>query len=138
MKKNQPATFGLEFSTLNTTTHTLNSWVELPKTEQKLFASIDIRPSLLGKLKNVLYKSSHLGIAVRLADGSTKYYRLVAGNVSTNFLLSPLIESTEQFSLLYKDPALLRKNQVEAISIWAEGGSRDWQNNYQLILKTLN
>lgn len=138
LQKKSSTTFSPEFSTLNTTTHTLNSWVELPKTEQKLFASIDIRPSLLGKIKNVLYKSSHLGIAVRLADGSTKYYRLVAGNVSTNFLLSPLIETAEQFSFLYKDSALLRQNRVEAISIWEEGSRRDWQNNYQLILKTLN
>lgn len=138
LQKNQGKVLAPKLSTLNSGAHDLNAWVALPNTEQKLFASIDIQPSLLGKLKNVIFKSSHLGIAVRLADGSTKYFRLVTGNVSTNFLLSPLIESAEQFSLLYKDPTLLRKNRVEAISIWVEGSSRDWQNTYQLTLKTLN
>jgi len=138
LQKNQGEAAPFKLSTLDTGSYTLNSWVELPNTEQKLFASIDIKSSLLGKLKNIVYKSSHLGIAVRLADGSTKYFRLVAGNVSSNFLLSPLIESTEQFSLLYKDPVSLRKNRVEAISIWVEGSRRDWQNTYQLNIKTLN
>jgi hypothetical protein len=138
LQKNQGDATLFKLSTLDTGTYTLNSWVELPDTEQKLFASIDIKPSLLGKLKNIVYKSSHLGIAVRLADGSTKYFRLVAGNVSSNFLLSPLIESTEQFGLLYKDPVSLRKNRVEAISIWVEGSRRDWQNTYQLNIKTLS
>jgi len=138
LQKNQGEVLALNLSTLNSATHALNAWVDLPNTEQKLFASIDIQHSLLGKLKNIVFKSSHLGIAVRLADGSTKYFRLVAGNVSTNFLLSPLIESTEQFGLLYKDPVLLRKNRVEAISIWVEGSSRDWQKTYQLTLKALN
>lgn len=138
LQKNQGGVLVPELPILNSATYALNTWVELPNTEQKLFASIDIQPSLLGKLKNIVFKSSHLGIAVRLADGSTKYFRLVAGNVSTNFLLSPLIESTEQFSFLYKDSILLHKNRVEAISIWVEGSSRDWQNSYQLTLKTLN
>lgn len=138
LQKNQGEVLAPKLSTLNSGTYALNAWVDLPNTEQKLFAAIDIQHSLLGKLKNIVYKSSHLGIAVRLADGSTKYFRLVAGNVSTNFLLSPLIESTEQFSLLYKDSVLLSKNRVEAISIWAEGSSRDWQNTYQITLKTLN
>jgi len=138
LQKNQGEVLAPNLSTLNSATHALNAWVDLPNTEQKLFASIDIQHSLLGKLKNIVFKSSHLGIAVRLADGSTKYFRLVAGNVSSNFLLSPLIESTEQFGMLYKDSALLSKNRVEAISIWVEGSSRDWQNTYQLNVKTLN
>lgn len=138
LQKNQGEAAPFKLSTLDTGTYTLNSWVELPNTQKMLFASINIQPSLLGKLKNIAYKSSHLGIAVRLADGSTKYFRLVAGNVSSNFLLSPLIESTEQFGLLYKDPVSLRKNRVEAISIWVEGSRRDWQNTYQLNIKTLN
>lgn len=138
LQKNKGEVLSPKLATLNSGSYTLNSWVELPNIQQKLFASIDIKPSLLGKLKNILFKSSHLGIAVRLADGSTKYFRLVAGNVSSNFLLSPLVENTEQFSLLYKDPALLSKNRIEAISIWVEGSTRDWQSTYKLTLKTFH
>jgi hypothetical protein len=121
---------------ISTATYPVIDWVELPRTQQLLYASIDIKPSWLGKLKSMVYKSSPLGIAVRLDDGSVKQFRLIPGNVSSNFLLSPLIENTEEFSQLYGDIQNLKKKRVQAISIWAEGSPRDWQKTYQLTLKS--
>lgn len=136
LQKNTVASVPDPLVNLSATTHPVIDWVELPPTQQLLYASIDIKPSWLGKLKSMFYKSSPLGIALRLEDGSTKQFRLIPGNVSSNFLLSPLIENTQEFNQLYGDVQNLQKKRVQAISIWVEGNPRDWQKTYKLILKT--
>ena len=136
LQKNNSETRPETLVSTSTATYQVIDWVELPRTQQLLYASIDIKPSWLGKLKSMVYKSSPLGIAVRLEDGSIKQFRLIPGNVSSNFLLSPLIENTEEFSQLYSNGENLKKKRVQAISIWVEGSPRDWQNTYKLTLKT--
>ena len=121
---------------ISSSSNMLTSWVDLPKSNDKIFAKIEIEHTLLGKLKNLFFKSSPLGIAVRLQDGTIKYYRLIADIAKSEFLLSPFIENTQEFNLLYQDPGLLKRNQVDAISIWVEGDAKDWQKTYKLKLES--
>ena len=115
----------------------LTHWVDLPELQSKLiFSRMSINLSLLGQLKNILFKPSPLGIGVRLKDGTVKYYRLVARMAQSEFLLSPLIENVNQFELLYQNPQALLGNQVSAFSIWAEGNPRDWQKTYTAVFTT--
>lgn len=119
-----------------TSTQSLTSWVDLPKSNNKIFAKIEIEHTLIGKLKNLFFKTSPLGIAVRLQDGSIKYFRLIADIAKTEFLLSPFISNAKEFNLLYQDPSLLEKNEVLAVSIWVEGHAKDWKNTYKLTLES--
>ena len=115
----------------------LTHWVDLPELQSKLiFSRMNINLSLLGQLKNILFKSSPLGIAVRLKDGTIKYYRFVASMAKSEFLLSPLIENVNQFELLYQNSQGVPGNQVSAFSIWAEGSPRDWQKTYTAVFTT--
>lgn len=127
-----------KIATINTGIHPVNTWIELPISNGNLFANVDIKPSLLGRFKTLFFKSSELGIALRLEDGTIKQYRLIPGIAISNFLISPLIEETAEFGLLYSDPNALTTKRVKAISIWAEGNPRDWQKSYELTLKTIN
>ena len=136
-KNSGEATVG-KISEINSKTYPVNTWIELPTATHNLYASINISPTLLGRIKTLLFKSSELGIAARLEDGSIKQFRLIPGMASSNFLLSPLIEETMEFGLLYTDPKSLEKKRVKAISIWAEGNPRDWQKTYELSLKSIN
>ena len=136
LNKNPAPSAPQALSTLSTNSYPVIDWVELPASKELLYASIDIELSWLGRLKNMVYKTSPLGIGLRLEDGSVKQFRLIPGNVSSNFLLSPLIENTEAFSQLYLTPLGLQQKRVRAISVWVEGNPRDWQKTYQLTLKT--
>lgn len=138
LQKNRSAKTLEKLSHISTNTYPVNTWVELPITVANLYASVDIKPTLIGRMKTLLFKSSELGIAARLEDGSVKQFRLIPGMAVSNFLLSPLIEETAEFGLLYTDPKSLEKKRVKAISIWAEGNPRDWQKTYELSLKLIN
>jgi hypothetical protein len=136
LKKNSaysptPLTFPVSSST-----HQLNEWVELPNLDQPIWAAVDIQQSWIGKIKNLLFKSSPLVISVRLEDGTVKQFRFVAGNFKLPILLSPLIENSQEFKLLYGDIKFLNGKRIKAISIWTDGSQRDWQKTYKLTLTT--
>lgn len=118
-------------------TYEMGKWIEVPKESGKLFASINLQQSWRGKLKNMLYKSSPLEIHVRLQDQSIKHYRLIPGIAQSTFLLSPLIESNQEFYLLYKPTKALNQKHVEAFSITTQGNPKDWERTYQISLESL-
>lgn len=134
-KKSGPSTPGLA-KPVSSSTHQLNDWVSLPLLDQPIWASVDIQQSWIGKIKSLLFKSSPLGISVKLEDDSVKQFRFVAGNFRPPVLLSPLIESTQEFNLLYGDMKSLNNKRIKAISIWADGSYRDWEKTYELTLTT--
>lgn len=136
LKKNLASSPSSTNSNVSRGTHQLSDWVELPNLDQSIWASIDIQQSWIGKIKNLLFKSSPLGISVRLEDGSVKQFRLVAGNFKSPVLLTPLIENSQEFNLLYKDMKSLNGKHIKAISIWVDGSQRDWQKTYELTLTT--
>jgi hypothetical protein len=138
LSKNRGAVTSEKITEISTKAYPVNSWIEIPKTTSNLYARVNIKPTLLGKLKTLLFKSSELGIAARLEDGSVKQFRLIPGMASAHFLLSPLIENTAEFGLLFTDPQSLQKKQVRAISLWAEGNPKDWEKTYELTLETIN
>lgn len=81
--------------------HVLGEQVDIPE-KQLLFAEIELKPTVLGTLTAILFKPQQLQITLKLGNGATKHYRLVANMAKSAFLLSPLIENTGEFSLLYK------------------------------------
>jgi len=85
----------------------------------------------------MFFKPATLWLKIRLADGSEKRFRFIAGMGETAFLLSPLIETTDEFALLYTDQAkVLEKNAVVLLSLHSEGflGNWQWRNTYDLLL----
>jgi hypothetical protein len=135
-KKSIPAHSTIE-TLITRKQYPVNTWVDIPGNQKMLYASIDLKPSLIGRIKNLLYQASPLGIAVQLEDGTKKQFRLVPGIASNRFLLSPFIENAVEFNELYQDPDLgaLKHKRVTAISVWAEGNPRDWENSFELSLK---
>ena len=116
-------------------TLSLNQWVDIPDRSEKIFATIKLEQTWIGKVKNLFYKSSTLVIHLRLQDGSLKQYRLIAGNAESIFLLSPLIENAQEFKFLYQDINALQSRHVSALSISTQGSERDWHSSYQLNLQ---
>jgi hypothetical protein len=100
-----------------------------------LYAQVEVRPSLLGRIASILYKTNRLRMSVTLASGQTRDFRIVSGMASAGFLLSPLVENTEEFAYLFDDPSALREKEVRSIRI--DGDSRLWDRDIQVRLSAI-
>jgi hypothetical protein len=124
----------------NLGSHALGEEVALPESGDPLFANIDIQPTLLGKVWGALYKLPELHIAMRLRDGETKNYRVISNMMRTDFLITPLVQNTEDFVLLRAGGNKYLTDQ-EAMSITISSGDHAElfsNKSYSLRVRKLN
>lgn len=93
-KVEQPGSY--TFNPVNNTTEQLGHEVNLPS-NNLLWATVDIKPTLWGRMMLLLYKPSYIYMEVILHDGTRKKFRLVPGIARAGFLLSPFIHDVEGF-----------------------------------------
>lgn len=82
-----------------------------------IFSEFEIKPSFLGSILAALFKPSQLEITVTLVDGSRKNYRIHSVTAKTGFLISPLIENTPEFTMLYNAQNILSDKTVKSFNI---------------------
>jgi hypothetical protein len=113
------------------------SMVTLPDTNGLVFAEIDLKPTLAGRLLIALFNPPQLRIAVGLRDGTSRSYRVVSRMMTTGFLVSPLVGNTAEFaSLAARSTVPKGDRRAESISIVPSyGGSVFWSDTYTLTLK---
>jgi hypothetical protein len=101
---------------------------------------MEIRPTFLGRLFSAVYKPPELHIAVRVRDGKTMDYRVVSKMLETDFLITPLVRSTEEFVLLGAGGGkYLTENEVRSITISSNDRRRlFWKTSYSLQLRQSN
>ena len=119
---------------LASSVHILGERVPLPVSQRPLFARLEIRPTLFGEAVGFLFKRTHLMIRFELRDGTQREYRLVPGVAASGFLLSPLIETTPEFGLLYGRLPVLHGKDVTAFTVAPVGGEEQWAASYRLVL----
>jgi hypothetical protein len=96
-----------------------------------VFAQIALRQSLIGRISSLLYKPKLLYISLELADGSKRSYRIPSGLAGAGFLLSPVIEKTREFALLFGDRGFLSEKEVKSFEVDTPGmGRLFWQDDY--------
>ena len=95
----------------------LRRWVSLPITNHLLYTQIEIHPSLMGKILGLLYKTPPLTITIKLANGSERTYRFIAGMAESGFILSPFVENTDDFAKLYGTSSDLQSNRIQKMNI---------------------
>ncbi|MBA2657456.1 MAG: hypothetical protein H0U70_10835 [Tatlockia sp.] len=118
--------------------HHLGEQVIVPNANQALFVELEISSTYFGKIINFLFKINELTINLLLNDGSKRQYRLIASMANSGFLLSPLIESTQEFALLYGEPLYLDIKKVQSFIInTKQSRFRHWHSNYHLRFKLL-
>jgi hypothetical protein len=84
----------------------LNRWVELPPhPDALLWAEVEVRPTLAGRLTGLLFREPQLYLSLRFETGEERTYRFLPGIGETGFLLSPVVESWIDFASLYDDGA---------------------------------
>jgi hypothetical protein len=104
----------------------------LPDVEEPIFVKVNVRQNLLGKLINLLYKPSQLRITLNMESGETRSFRFISAMGQTGFLGSPLIEDTQEFSLLYAESGYLEHKRIRSFVIEAVSGQRLWRSKYKV------
>lgn len=113
----------------------LGEEVIMPNSNQMLFAEIKIKQTLIGRLISFLFKPSQLQISVILERGDTKTYRIPSKMAESGFIISPVMESSEDFVAAYDDPKFLRQNRVKSFVISSrKRGGFFWEKNYDITL----
>ena len=117
----------------------LRKEILLPETKGALFAEIDIKPTLFGKILSILYKRPQINIHLTLADGSSRNYRIVSGMVKSGFIISPLIESTTDFVYLNgSSESYLHSKHVKSFAISSTSKLfRSWKRHYGFRLRNV-
>ena len=106
-------------------------WVEVPPANgAKVYAKVHIGNSLQGKIMSQLYRPSPLRIQLWLTEGEFRDYRLVSRMGAAGFVLSPLIDSLEDFGKAFGDPEDLDHKKVAAMRVQPEYGGVQWDAEF--------
>lgn len=118
--------------------HKTGELVSLPETGRLLFAEVDLKPTLAGRLMIALFNPPQLRIMVQLGDGTFRSYKVISEMMTSGFLVSPLVSNTGEFASLAAGRSLSKDDrQVKRLSIAPSyGGSIFWSDSYTLTLMT--
>lgn len=109
----------------------------LPSTDKPTLAELDIAPTFLGRVFTTLFKPPKLMMSVTLANGEKKDFRIISGMAKSRFILSPLVENTDEFRCLASsDGCDLRDKRVKSIKVVVPHNRWLWKQSYQVSLDT--
>jgi|APSaa5957512622_1039677.scaffolds.fasta_scaffold11420_1 hypothetical protein len=126
--------------------HILNNWVDLPDTKEPIFAEVIVTPTLLGKIYATLYKPPEMRMSLYSVDGKKRDFRIATTMTKSKFLISPLIESTEDFAFLTGESGYLDGRIIQRVKVYPITPSEDssawwltwlWKPSYNIKLFTL-
>jgi hypothetical protein len=118
---------------LRTTTAALRAPVELGElSQQPLWVTIDLRPSLLGRIRGFLYKQPLVFLVVEDTAGATSRYRMPPAIGRGGFLLNPLIENLENYLNAAGGGGPVRR--VAKLFVDVEGGEFCFQSQAEIGL----
>lgn len=109
--------------------------------DHPVWVTMDIRPTLAGKVFSTLFKAPKLSLRVRYEDNTTADFRLIAGMTKTGFLLSPTVADASDFIALASSHRedLLGKRKVVALGVVGESGTRFlWNLDYGVTFARLD
>jgi hypothetical protein len=117
--------------------HRFNEEVGVPDSRDPLFMKIRFHKNLLGKLVSALFRNPSIWIVAELANGETRRYRLIPGMTETGFVVSPIVETIEEFAALYDDQASLAGKQVKSFRVTGRGFDLFWRQSYEIRIEAL-
>ena len=93
----------------------LNQPVKLGELANKrLWATFHLQPSLLGRLRNAVYKLPIVNLAIEDTQGRRTTFRLTLPQAATGFILNPLIEDSADYLCFAMGTA---NRQVDALTL---------------------
>lgn len=113
--------------------------VTVPQDTPFVWAKIQFRPTLLGRLALALFKMPLLQMDVTTADGQTKTFRVVPGMASAGFLLSPTVSTAHDFVALRSTATdALASQRVMAVRLHEDGAFGLWGSGFGIQFAALH
>lgn len=103
--------------------------LDLSSYSNLVFIKLDIKKTIPGKILGFVYKPFQLVININLKNGRTVSRRLISDMARSHFLISPLVEDTEEFSSLFHAPSLIEDNAVKSIQILGYRNGLGWADD---------
>jgi hypothetical protein len=120
---------------LSSNTFEFGQSISVPDNKGLIFVEIDLKPTLLGRLMNILFKTSELHIQVLLENGQSKDYRIIPGMAKSGFILSPLVENTKDFETLISKQNIDKLSQVKTFTIAPVAQFWQWNQKFSIEFK---
>lgn len=90
----------ISFSNVGHRQARVDQWVSLEGFQQSfLWVQVEATPSLLGQMKDFLYKPDYFRLDVLLKNGFTQHYNLSFSQLRSGFLLNPIINTKTASSI---------------------------------------
>ena len=120
--------------------HGLGEDVALPAFPSGLaWATLDIEPTLAGRLASLLFRPPLLTITIKYANGTVERTRLVSALSRAGFLLTPRVLSTADMLLLLLPEHRALAERPVSINVTGESGTRWlWRPDFALRLQDIN
>ena len=135
LKKDRERNIPATICSLGSDTFLFRQSISVPSAKGLIFVEFDIKPTLLGRLMNVLFKTSELRIQVFLENGQSKDYRIIPGMAKSGFILSPLVENTKDFETLISKQSMETLNQVKTLTIAPVNQFWQWNKEFSIEFK---
>jgi hypothetical protein len=74
--------------------------IPVPHKNGPVWVKLDLTPSLLGRIANILFATPEVRIELTFADGKSESYRYIASMGKAGFMVSPLVRNTDDFAKL--------------------------------------
>lgn len=114
----------------------LGQWIAVEPTAAPVILRAEVTPNLAGRLASFALRPPILHIAVRLADGREREFRLVSGMARAGFLLSPMVDGALAFAALALDPrAVETRRRVVAFKIDAAAPTGRYLYNQTMLVQ---
>ena len=118
--------------------YSLGKQINLPDSDVPLYVKLNIRKSFVGAILNTLFKPSQLVIKLTMRNGFTRDYRIIAGMSESGFVISPLVENTEDLGLFFSGVNNLNDKRVKSIKIVAPRSSFFWEKSFEINFYKFN
>jgi hypothetical protein len=114
--RSQPPREGSELAgSLRSEMLRLNQPLELGElTNKRLWATLQLKPSWLGRLRSAVYKPPIVNLAIQDTQGRHSTFRLTLPQAATGFILNPLIEDSADYLCFAMDTA---RRQVDTLTL---------------------
>jgi hypothetical protein len=91
---------------------------------------------LAGKISTVIYKQENIVILIKLNDGTQREFRVIPEMMETGLLISPLVETNQEFSELFLlNSDLQESKKVKSFRIKMPKQSWFWQPELPIELQ---
>ncbi|MDF1795554.1 MAG: hypothetical protein P1U63_03345 [Coxiellaceae bacterium] len=80
----------------------LGEAVKVPVSSKLVYVKLDVEPTWFGRLVALFFRARRLDVLFHFADGSSQEYNFIPSMAKTGYLISPLINNTKQFAMLYR------------------------------------